>query len=111
MGMSPVKANFSIRLVSAYANSGQMTCFDLDAVAAQSEWRICETCGGTLSANLFGVDVKCARSIRSRIAPMRQFARTMRNHRELVLTHFRARKRFSSGVVGRQNEKNGGPFR
>ena len=37
--------------------------------------------------------------MRSRIEPMKQFARTMRAHRELVLNYFRARKRFSSGVV------------
>ncbi|MGB5613363.1 MAG: transposase [Sedimenticolaceae bacterium] len=44
-------------------------------------------------------------TMRSRIEPMKKFARTMRTHRELVLNYFRARKRFSSGVVEGLNNK------
>lgn len=43
--------------------------------------------------------------MRSRIAPMKNFARTMRTHRELLLNYFRARKAFSSGVIEGMNNK------
>jgi transposase len=34
-----------------------------------------------------------------------KFARTVRNHRELLLNYFRARKQFSSGVIEGLNNK------
>ena len=37
--------------------------------------------------------------MRSRIAPMKKIARTLRSRRALILNYFRARKQFSSGVV------------
>ncbi|WP_018310877.1 transposase, partial [Cupriavidus sp. UYPR2.512] len=43
--------------------------------------------------------------MRSRIEPMKKFARTVRAHRELILNYFRARKQFSSGVVEGLNNK------
>ena len=43
--------------------------------------------------------------MRSRIEPMKKFARTVRKHRELLLNYFRARKAFSSGVVEGLNNK------
>jgi len=43
--------------------------------------------------------------MRSRIEPMKTFARTMRHHRELLLNYFRARKQFSSGVIEGLNNK------
>jgi transposase len=43
--------------------------------------------------------------MRSRIEPMKKFARTMRTHRELLLNYFRARKAFSSGVIEGLNNK------
>ena len=51
------------------------------------------------------LDAWCTQTMRSRIEPMKKFARTMRTHRELVLNYFRARKRFSSGVVEGLNNK------
>ena len=51
------------------------------------------------------LDQWCTQVMRSRIAPMKKFARTLRTHRELVLNYFRARKRFSSGVVEGLNNK------
>ena len=36
---------------------------------------------------------------------MKKFARTLRNHRELLLNYFPARKQFSSGVVEGLNNK------
>ena len=41
----------------------------------------------------------------SRIAPIKKFARTVRNHRELLLNYFRAQKEFSSGVIEGLNDK------
>ena len=43
--------------------------------------------------------------MRSRIEPMKKFARTLRNHSELLLNYFRARKQFSSGVIEGLNNK------
>jgi transposase len=43
--------------------------------------------------------------MRSRLEPMKTVAKTLRNHRELILNYFRARKQFSSGVVEGLNNK------
>jgi hypothetical protein len=43
--------------------------------------------------------------MRSRIEPMKKIARTLRTHRALLLNYFKARKRFSSGVVEGLNNK------
>ena len=37
--------------------------------------------------------------MRSRIEPMKKIARSLRNHRELILNYFRVQKLLSSGVV------------
>jgi len=51
------------------------------------------------------LDAWCTRAMRSRIEPVKKFARTVRKHRELLLNYFRARKQFSSGVVEGLNNK------
>ncbi len=51
------------------------------------------------------LDQWCIQTMRSRIEPMKKFARTVRNHRELLLNYFRARKQFSSGVIEGMNNK------
>ena len=43
--------------------------------------------------------------MRSRIEPMKKFARTLRAHRELLLNYFRACKAYSSGVIEGLNNK------
>jgi len=43
--------------------------------------------------------------MRSRIEPMKKVAKTLRNHRELILNYFRAKKQFSSGGVEGLNNK------
>ena len=43
--------------------------------------------------------------IRSRTEPMKKVAKTLRNHRELILNYFRAKMQFSSGVVESLNNK------
>jgi len=51
------------------------------------------------------LDDWCGQVMRSRIEPMKTVARTLRNHRELLLNYFRARKQFSSGVIEGLNNK------
>jgi hypothetical protein len=43
--------------------------------------------------------------MRSRIEPMKKIARSLREHRELILNYFRAQKSLSSGVVEGLNNK------
>ena len=51
------------------------------------------------------LDAWCTRAMRSRIAPVKTFAATVRAHRELPLNYFRAKKQFSSGVIEGLNNK------
>lgn len=51
------------------------------------------------------LDRWCTKAIRSRIEPVKKFARTLRNHRDLLLNYFHARKQFSSGIVEGLNNK------
>ena len=51
------------------------------------------------------LDQWCTKAMRSRIDPVKNFVRTVRRHRELLLNYFRARKQFSSGVVEGLNNK------
>ncbi len=51
------------------------------------------------------IDQWCTKALRSRIDPVKKFARTVRTHRELLLNYFRARKQFSSGVIEGLNNK------
>ncbi len=43
--------------------------------------------------------------MRSQIEPIKKIARSLRQHRELILNYFRAQKQFSSGVVEGLNNK------
>ena len=51
------------------------------------------------------LDRWCEEVMRSRIDPLKKFARTVRSHRELLLNYFRARKQYSSGIVEGLNNK------
>ncbi len=51
------------------------------------------------------LDQWCRQVMRSRIDPMKKIARSLRDHRELILNYFRAQKLLSSGVVEGQNNK------
>jgi transposase len=51
------------------------------------------------------LDDWCTQVMRSRIEPMKKFAKSVRAHRELILNYFRARKQFSSGIVEGLNNK------
>ncbi len=51
------------------------------------------------------LDEWTAQVMRSRIEPMKKFARTIRAHRELLLNYFRARNAYSSGVIEGLNNK------
>jgi transposase len=51
------------------------------------------------------LDQWCCQTMRSRIEPMKKIARSLREHRELILNYFRAQKLLSSGVVEGLNNK------
>src|SRR4029077_8446971 len=51
------------------------------------------------------LDDWCRQGMRSRIEPMKKIARSLRQHRELILNYFRAQKLLSSGVVEGLNNK------
>ncbi len=51
------------------------------------------------------LDAVCVRAMRSRIEPVKNFARTVRTHRELLLNYFKAKKQFSSGIIEGLNNK------
>jgi transposase len=51
------------------------------------------------------LDAWCIRAVRSRIETVKNFARTVRTHRELLLSDFEAKKQFSSGVIEGLNNK------
>jgi len=51
------------------------------------------------------LDAWCTRAMRSKIEPMKQMAKTLRNKRELLLNWFRAEGALSSGVVEGLNNK------
>src|SRR5690349_2427969 len=51
------------------------------------------------------LDEWCRQVMRSRIEPMKKIARSLREHRELILNYFRAQKLLSSGVVEGLNNK------
>ena len=51
------------------------------------------------------LDEWCRQTIRSRIEPMNKIARSLRQHRQLILNYFRAHKQFSSGVIEGLNNK------
>jgi transposase len=51
------------------------------------------------------LDEWCRQTMRSRIEPMKKIARSLRQHRELILNYFRAQKLISTGVVEGLNNK------
>lgn len=51
------------------------------------------------------LDKWCTRVMRSRIEPMKKVAKTIRNHKPLILNWFKAKKAFSSGIVEGLNNK------
>lgn len=51
------------------------------------------------------LDQWCTRTMRSRIEPMKDIARSLRSHRELILNWFRAKGTMSSGIVEGMNNK------
>ena len=57
-----------------------------------------------LWAGMF-LDFWCRQTMRSRIEPMKKIARTLRQHRHLILNYFKAQKQFSSGVIEGLNNK------
>ncbi len=51
------------------------------------------------------LDRWCTRTMRSKIEPMKKVARSLRNHRSLILNWFRAKRVISAGIVEGLNNK------
>jgi transposase len=51
------------------------------------------------------LDEWCTRTMRSKLEPMKKIARSLRNHRELILNWFRAKGTVSAGIVEGLNNK------
>ncbi len=68
------------------------------AQALEGFWR----CRSAKAAGVY-LDAWCRLVMRSRLEPMKKMARSLRNHRELLLNWFRAKKEISSGVVEAMN--------
>jgi len=47
----------------------------------------------------------CARAMRSRLGPIKDFVRTLRRHQPLIMNWFKAQKQYSSGIVEGLNRK------
>ncbi len=47
----------------------------------------------------------CTRAMRSRLTPIKDFVKTIRNHQPLIMNWFKAKKAFSSGTVEGLNRK------
>jgi transposase len=51
------------------------------------------------------LDQWCHAATHSRIEPMKNLAKMLQNHRELILNYFRAKKQYNSGIVEGMNRK------
>ena len=51
------------------------------------------------------LDAWCKKTMYSKIEPMKDIAKMLRSHRELILNFFRAKKRYNSGIVEGLNLK------
>ena len=51
------------------------------------------------------LDIWCTKVMRSKIDPMKKMAKSIRQHKPLILNWFRAKKAFSSGIVEGLNNK------
>src|SRR6266851_4141631 len=58
-----------------------------------------------LSQTHLNLEEWCRQTLRSRLDPTKKIARSLRQHRELILHSFRAQKLISSGVVQGLNNK------
>lgn len=51
------------------------------------------------------LDTWCRKTMYSKIEPMKDIAKTLRRHRELILNFFRAKKQYNNGIVEGLNRK------
>jgi transposase len=81
--------------------------YNLQAVRAhlhrEDFQRFWEYTSGTWAGKF--LDEWCTRVMRSKIEPMKEVARSLRNHRQLILNWFTARGTISAGVVEGMNNK------
>ena len=76
-------------------------CYDLRSVRAYLHKEALEGLWRCRSAKAAGeyLDGWCKRVMRSRIEPIKKIARSLRNHRALIVNWFLAKKQINSGVV------------
>lgn len=79
---------YNLRTVRAYLHKEAFAAFWRYRSAAWAGWFL---------------DAWCKRVMRSRLAPLKAVARSLRRHRELILNWFRAKKQISQAVVEAMN--------
>ena len=85
----------------------ELVQYNLRSVRANLLKEDFQFCWGYVSAYHAGrfLDAWCTRAMRSKISPMKKVARTMRNHRTLLMNWFKAKGEMSSGAVEGFNNK------
>lgn len=80
---------------------GQVLRYDLKTVRAYLKVQALHLLWEYTSPTWAGkfLDAWCRDVMPSRIEPLKQIARSLRQHRELILNWFRAKKQFNSGIV------------
>ena len=81
---------YDLKTVRAYLLKEAFQCFWNYKSAYWAEWFL---------------DKWCTRAMRSRLAPIKRFVKTLRGHKGLLMNWFKARGAFSSGVVEGLNRK------
>jgi len=97
-------ANLTVRQVARLAEVVQYNLRTVRAYLMKEEFQFFWQYISAAWAGRF-LDQLCARTMRSRIEPMKDVARMLRGHRELLLNWFRAKKEFSAAVVEGMNNK------
>lgn len=96
--------NLTVRQVARLAEVVQYNLRTVRAYLMKEEFQFFWEYVSPFWAGRF-LDHWCSRTMRSRIEPMKDVARTLRGHRELLLNWFRAKKEFSAGIVEGLNNK------
>ena len=94
----------SIEVAVRPRKGSEAVCSQCDQAAPGYASKIAFVCSDMFWAGKF-LDEWCRQVMRSRIEPMKKIARSLREHRELILNYFRAQKLLSSGVVEGLNNK------
>lgn len=97
-------ANLTVKQVERLAEVVQYNLRTVRAYLMKEEFQFFWEYVSPVWAGRF-LDQWCTRAMRSKIEPMKNVARTLRSHRDLLLNWFRSKKAFSAGVVEGLNNK------